>query len=310
MICNPLSNISKIVFKYRFDEFGSLLFILPAFIIVILHNSIETIYSNPEKICLVIALILLLIIPVLPNKYLKIRLLIILRDFAPIFFVLVIYSNLSWIIMVFNPADADNVLIKIDQMLLGMQLSVTLEKLLFEPLISFATISYSTYYFIPSLLGLIFYIRGKYTFFRKYISAMMLSFFIGYIGYLIAPAIGPRYTLADQYSVEIEGSQFSQIVRDNINSVEYTKRDCFPSLHNTTILLTLLFAFKRERWFAWIFLPFALGQFFATVYLRYHYFIDVIVGWALAMFCYFIGPIVYRYWEKKREQYCYKITAI
>ncbi|MBD3232118.1 MAG: phosphatase PAP2 family protein, partial [candidate division Zixibacteria bacterium] len=213
--------------------------------------------------------------------------------------ILVMYSNLPVLIQSLNPKDADHILLAMDQYLFGMQLSVSLQDYMFEPLITFSTISYATYYFFPPVLAILIYAKGKYEVFRKLSAAMFLSFFIGYIGYIIAPAIGPRYVISESFTNEIGGSELSQTIRQKLDDWEYTKRDCFPSLHNAAILVAVLFAFRYERKFAWIFLPFAVGLFWATVYLRYHYLVDVIAGWLLAVLCYFWGQQIYRWWEKK-----------
>jgi len=64
-----------------------------------------------------------------------------------------------------------------------------------------------------------------------------------------------------------------------------------------------LFAFKHEKIYAYIFFPFAIALFISTLYLRYHYFIDMIAGFLLAIIIFFIGPAINNYWEKKSFEY-------
>jgi membrane-associated phospholipid phosphatase len=40
-----------------------------------------------------------------------------------------------------------------------------------------------------------------------------------------------------------------------------------------------------------------LGLFLGTVYLRYHYGIDVICGWILGLICFRLGADLNRWWE-------------
>jgi membrane-associated phospholipid phosphatase len=87
----------------------------------------------------------------------------------------------------------------------------------------------------------------------------------------------------------------------NYEISEYTRRDCFPSLHNGIIMLILLFAFKHEKAYGFLFLPFALALFFSTLYLRYHYFVDMIAGFMLAIIMFYSGPILNQWWEKKAQ---------
>ena len=86
----------------------------------------------------------------------------------------------------------------------------------------------------------------------------------------------------------------------NYEISEYTRRDCFPSLHNGIIFLILLFAFKQSKTYALFFLPLAISLFISTLYLRYLYFIDMIAGFALAVIIFYLGPRLNNWWEEKR----------
>ncbi|MBD3233085.1 MAG: hypothetical protein GF315_05120, partial [candidate division Zixibacteria bacterium] len=179
-------------FRSRFEEAGSLIFMIPILFNLLRLGQVSNLFLDPEKISLLLALGLITLFLYKPeysemNSRLKI-----IRDFAPLFYILVMYSNLPVLIQSLNPKDADHILLAMDQYLFGMQLSVALQEYMFEPLITFSTISYATYYFFPPVLAILIYAKGKYEIFRKLSAAMFLSFFIGYIGYIIAPAIGPR----------------------------------------------------------------------------------------------------------------------
>jgi len=66
------------------------------------------------------------------------------------------------------------------------------------------------------------------------------------------------------------------------------------------IFLVLLFAFKHKKTYAIIFFPFAVSLFISTLYLRYHYFIDMIAGFLLAIIVFFLGPRLNNWWEGNR----------
>ncbi|MBM4325007.1 MAG: phosphatase PAP2 family protein, partial [Deltaproteobacteria bacterium] len=53
-----------------------------------------------------------------------------------------------------------------------------------------------------------------------------------------------------------------------------------------------------ERVIFYLFLPVVCGLILSTVYLRYHYVIDLMAGTALAIACVLIGPRLYRMWKK------------
>ena len=60
-------------------------------------------------------------------------------------------------------------------------------------------------------------------------------------------------------------------------------RDCFPSGHTEIALVVLLYAWRFERRYFCGLLPAVGLLLFSTVYLRYHYVVDVLAG-ALLLF--------------------------
>src|SRR5438445_6134498 len=60
-------------------------------------------------------------------------------------------------------------------------------------------------------------------------------------------------------------------------------RDAFPSGHTDITLLSILLAFKFQTRVRWFVAVIGASLIFSTVYLRYHYVIDVIGGAVLAL---------------------------
>jgi len=61
-------------------------------------------------------------------------------------------------------------------------------------------------------------------------------------------------------------------------SAELTKKDCFPSAHAAITLACGYYSFRIGRFWGWLFLPIVLGIVVSTVYLRYHFVVDLIVA--------------------------------
>src|SRR5574341_1176736 len=95
---------------------------------------------------------------------------------------------------------------------------------------------------------------------------------------------------------------FSHQLRNILDFLQPTQRDCFPSLHNAITLLVLIFGFKYHRKFFWGFLPFGLGLFLGTIYLRYHYGVDLLSGWILGLICFWKSADLNRWWETKTSK--------
>ncbi len=99
------------------------------------------------------------------------------------------------------------------------------------------------------------------------------------------------------YSVPLEGSLLTDLVRDGLTAIEHNKRDCMPSGHTEIVLIVLYLAYRYERFLFYLFFPLVCGLILSTVYLRYHYVIDLFAGAAIAVGCMIIGPRLYEGWK-------------
>jgi hypothetical protein len=106
------------------------------------------------------------------------------------------------------------------------------------------------------------------------------AFAIGFAGYLLIPAVCPGVAFPELFTVPLEGG-----LATHLNAALVTHGapgyDTFPSLHVlvTCVLLDHDRRFVPER-FRFMLLP-AAGMFLATLYLRYHYAVDLAAGLAL-----------------------------
>ena len=104
---------------------------------------------------------------------------------------------------------------------------------------------------------------------------------IGFLGYSLVPAAGPWVHMAGEFAVPLTGGWMTElnarVIGAGSNGV-----DVFPSLHCAVSAYLLVFDWRHRRWrFAAYVLP-CIGLWVSTVYLRYHYFIDLVAGFALA----------------------------
>jgi len=232
-------------------------------------------------------------------RWREIKIVRVLCDFSPIFFIIVIYELLGGITPYLRP-DVDNLLIKIDLVLFGAYPTVWLERFLIPWVADILALAYSSYYFIPLVLILILYFWGKAEEFSLTISTLLLGYYISYVGYIIMPAIGPRFTLASLQQVPLQGGAIFNSVVNTLNALEGNQRDCFPSGHTQVALISLWFALKYKRPLFWIYLPICMALIFSTVYLRYHYVIDLAAGFVFAGITLLIGPRLLGWWEGHR----------
>ena len=228
----------------------------------------------------------------------------IFRDFAPFLFILVIYFNLQDTIFLINPQDIHHTLVHLDEKLLGMQPTVWAEKFYHPQLTDWFSFTYLNYYFMtPILLGLL-YLNKRHEHFRIVMVTMMISYFIGFISYIIFPASSPYLVIPELYKVDIwkDTSFFSWLTYTIVDMSPHRVRDAFPSMHNGIVLLTMIMAWRYHRIFFWIQLPLALSLPFATVYLRYHYVVDIIGALPVIAVALYISPRLEQKWRQIQKR--------
>ena len=207
-----------------------------------------------------------------------------LPAFFPTVPVLVIYATLGFIPEL-NPRDRDPVLSRLDRTLFRVDASVWLERFARPAITEVMQLAYLAYYVLPFVLLGILYQRGEGPAFDRSVLALLLSHYLAFIGYLAVPALGPRFLLAGEYRTELPGLLVAEPIRALLDTLEGIKRDAFPSGHTSAILITVFYAarFTPELvpWFA----PMAGLMILSTLYLRYHYAVDVLAGALLAAFC-------------------------
>jgi len=220
------------------------------------------------------------------------------HPFSPILFIILIYESLGDLIHYLHP-DIDQRLIQIDFSIFGVHPTLWMQQWIVPWFTDLLSLAYISYYFIPVVLMVVLYLKNQRLEFDESIFILAFGYYVSFIGYILFPAIGPRYTMAHLYSVPLEGSFITDSVRDLLNALEHNKRDCMPSGHTQIVLIVLYLAHRYEKFLFYIFFPIICGLILSTVYLRYHYVIDLFVGATIAVGCMIIGPRLYRMWNKR-----------
>lgn len=285
-------------FRLRIEELLCLVFFIPMSVLTLVYAGEEGFRpGNLERYVALLLLAILFVTLVRKNRYL-----VVIRDWFPIASCVVIYLNLHDLIHFVNRDDKDSQLLQLDAQIFGVQPSIFLERFIHPWVTDYTTICYSLFYFYAPVVGLILYFRHDYRLFRQFAVSVLVCFYVGFISYIVVPAVGPRYSLAAQYTRDLAGSLYGSQIRHGLDVLQSTRRDCFPSLHNGVTLLTMLFAFRHIRNLSYILLPLALGLFYATIYLRYHYVVDQMAGFALAILCFWGGPHLSDFWDRKMRE--------
>jgi membrane-associated phospholipid phosphatase len=154
--------------------------------------------------------------------------------------------------------------------------------------------AYISYYPMAIVLGAVLFLKKNETAFDEAIFGIILCFYLSYVGYLLFPAVGPRFTLAHLQTRDLAAGPLVTSIQETLNALENTKTDAFPSGHTAVALMTLYYARRfRERALTALLLPAVTGLILSTVYLRYHYVVDVLAGIALTVLTVYLAPPLY-----------------
>jgi membrane-associated phospholipid phosphatase len=223
-----------------------------------------------------------------------------LRGWYPVALIPITYKELTYLIPLVHPRDYDVEMALIDRWLFGVDPTVWLEQITWPILTDVLQLSYTTYYFLPIALGAVLWRKRQFDRFHFFVFVVALGFYISYIGYISVPVIGPRFLpmIKDAQSFPLAGALFDgqlfRAVRDTLDRAEGITRDCFPSGHTELTLLVLYYSRRFHRRTFWLMLPVGSALIFSTVYLRYHYVIDVIAGAACAVGVIAVARPLYR----------------
>jgi membrane-associated phospholipid phosphatase len=103
---------------------------------------------------------------------------------------------------------------------------------------------------------------------------------LAFMGYTVLPAGGPHRWMT--FAIPLQGPWLLDWTLKPVNGVS-TCVDVFPSVHAAASCYLLLFDWKHlRRRFWWFLLP-CLILWFSTLYLRFHYFTDLLAGAAVAL---------------------------
>jgi membrane-associated phospholipid phosphatase len=174
----------------------------------------------------------------------------------------------------------DAELFRLDRLLMGTTPSLLLQPLVHPLLTDALSLCYGL--FIPYFgTSLVWYFLGELSVARRFFAGLIGLYSVGFLGYLLVPARGPYLALADLFTVPLAGGAVSD-ANATLVALGSNHVDVFPSLHCAASAFILAFDRRHSRGRFRLFLVPVVGLWLSTVYLRYHYLVDLVAGFALA----------------------------
>jgi membrane-associated phospholipid phosphatase len=220
------------------------------------------------------------------------------RQFYVVPVIYMLYDQTHLFVTVVHPRDYDHLLIAADRAMFGVDPTVWLAQFATPVVTEYLQICYFVFYLLPVAHALELWFKGDVQRVVEFSRMMAFVFFISYLLYFLLPAIGPRFTLHDFSATndELPGLWLTDTLRNVINvgggvvagsanPASVVNRDCMPSGHTMLTIVNIVLAFRFRSRFRYVFLGIGSSLVFATIYLRYHYVVDVLVGAGLVLLC-------------------------
>ncbi len=210
------------------------------------------------------------------------------RGLAPWGGLVFCYSLMKPLVPVLHPQLFDADLRQLDFRLMGRGPSLWQQALLGRPhLTDFFSICYLGLF--VWLIGLlVFHSTIRRALYQRFMMGLILVYTGGFMGYLLYPAIGPRFAYPEEWTwlqggILFKGAEFL------ISSLG-SRFDVFPSLHGAISAYLLFWQLSYDRRAAIWGFPLTVGIWLSTLFLGFHYLPDLVSGGLLAGVSAWLGP--------------------
>ena len=220
-----------------------------------------------------------------------------LRPLATVGIVFFLYSALGLFGMSVAQGETfDSELNAVDMSLLGFDLSNRLQFWISSEFLNVLAFCYA--FFIPYIhLSLFFTLESRSGDEQNaFLTSWTLLYVLSYLGYVFLPSQGPGAFPEIHHHEPLPGGYFVTLTVDGVQATGGLF-GAFPSLHVGASVFLCWADRSRDRLRALVSLPIVLGIYAATLALRYHYVIDLLVGTGLAFLCHPLGRALWR-WQR------------
>ena len=241
----------------------------------------------------------------------KTKLLIGLHRFYSYPFVLFVFKEIYLMVRPIHPMDYDWLFISMDHWLFGVNPTQWAAQFAHPVLTEMFQIAYFSYYILFLMLGIELFRRHTIDEFDYGAFLVVYGFYLSYLGYFLLPAVGPRFTLHNYYAIdrELPGLFFTTPIRNFINAgesissvlpnaIQIVQRDVFPSGHTQLTLIVVYLGHLYHLKTRWIMTILGTLLIVSTIYLRYHYVVDLLGGAIFFLFTIWSGKKIQALWKR------------
>ena len=222
-----------------------------------------------------------------------------LRTLAVQIALLYVYSASLRLQLIFFPRGHDQVVVDLEAAVLGVQPTVWIQRFITPWLTEWMMFCYVFYVPVYPILSLLIYRRHGEDQNEDYLFYIGLAIVLCTLGFMMFPVAGPMRHIGDLHTVPLSGYFFtavSELIRGRV----HTPGGTIPSIHCAAATIMWWTAYRYSRPAFYVLAPVILSLYVSTVYGRFHYVFDVLVGIAAAFLTMALGPILIKTWNRFR----------
>ncbi len=210
-----------------------------------------------------------------------------LRHWYPMALFTFFYQEIRYLVHIIFPGWFDGWINQVELKFFGEYPTIWLERVVSIPLNEYMMFAYFSYYFLMPVLGAALWVQKRIKEFDQFLLICAVTFYISYLGFIFMPVEGPRYALSHIHNLKLVGIIFTPLAQYVIK-IAGLHGGCMPSSHVAVAFVVMIYAIRYTRILAWVLTPMVLSLFVATVYGRFHYFLDVVAGILVGLLALFI----------------------
>ena len=218
----------------------------------------------------------------------------VLRIIYPAILVSIFYEALRSQIFLIHGNSFDAQILGFEKGILGYDLYFVLQRHMTIALNELFSLSYMSYYILLPLALFLLIFKRRWQTLERMVLACGTAFYACFIIFILYPVVGPRFYLQSEFYLPIIGPLFTPLAH-MIVAGGGLHGAAMPSSHCAIALTAVVFLtreFKGKTIPLWVVLVLLCC---ATVYGRYHYFTDVIVGLTIGT----LSIILTSYWQNR-----------
>jgi hypothetical protein len=217
------------------------------------------------------------------------------------------FFQLREILPAVSPWTDDARIYAFDLHVFGFEPSIVFDRFVSPRTTEWFAFFYFLYFLILSVhvLPMVYWQRDTQLL-ARFSTGVLLIFCTAHVMYMMVPGFGPYWYLKGAFQHDLQGGTFWRLVREAVEAGG-AQKDIFPSLHTAVPTYFAIFSFRHRKFvpfkYWWPIIAFLATQIIiATMFLRWHYLIDVIAGVALATAGALLGQRIADWERAKRER--------